>query len=71
MVLMKSRLTDVVVALHLSKAIFERIQLNLLFSLGYNTLGIPVAAGIFFPLLKTLLPPSLAGECAGSGGLLP
>ena len=36
MVLVKSALSDVVVALHLSSAIFRRIQLNFLFSPGYN-----------------------------------
>ena len=46
MVLVKSALSDVVVALHLSSAIFRRIQLNFLFSPGYNALGIfSLAAG--------------------------
>ena len=46
--LVKSALSDVVVVLHLCSAIFRRIQLNSLFSLGYNALGSPLAAGVFF-----------------------
>ena len=54
----KSDLRDVVVAIHLAKTIFRRIQWNLFFSLLYNSAGIPAAAGIFFPYH---LPPSFAG----------
>lgn len=61
MVLVKSRLSDVVVALHLSRTIFRRIKLNLLFSLGYNSLGIPMAAGLLFLLTGTPMAPSISG----------
>lgn len=61
MVLVKSRLWDVVVALHLSTTIFRRIQLNFLFSMGYNCLGIPLAAGLMFFLVGHPLPPSVSG----------
>lgn len=60
-VLSNPRLSDVAVALHLSSAIFRRIQLNFLFSLGYNSLGIPMAAGLFFVCTGTALPPSVSG----------
>lgn len=60
MVLVKGAVSDVVVALHLSRVIFRRIQLNLLWSLLYNCLGVPVAAGVFFPLIQTRLPPTVA-----------
>lgn len=36
------------------------IQLNFLFSLGYNVLGIPVAAGALYPVFRIRLPPELA-----------
>lgn len=51
---------EVVTALHLSRVLFRRIQLNLVFSLIYNCLGIPVAAGVFYPVLQVRLPPTLA-----------
>ena len=47
-VLVKSVLSDVIVALHLCSRIFRRIKLNFLFSLGYNALSIPLAARVFF-----------------------
>lgn len=60
MVLVKAHVTDVCVALHLSRVIFRRIQLNLLLSLVYNCLGIPIAAGLFYPYVRTRLPPTVA-----------
>ena len=61
MVLVRGNVADVCTALHLSHSIFRRIQLNLLFSLLYNCLGIPIAAGVFYPFVQTRLPPTLAG----------
>ena len=60
-VLIRSDLRDVVTALHLSRAVFSRIWLNFTWALGYNALGIPIAAGLFFPLLHTGVPPEIAG----------
>jgi hypothetical protein len=54
---------DVVTALDLSRVIFRRIQWNLVFSLIYNCLGIPVAAGVFYPIVQVRLPPTLAAVC--------
>jgi hypothetical protein len=59
-VLIKSNLWGVVVALDLSRVVFRRIQLNMLFSLGFNVLGIPIAAGALYASLHTRLPPELA-----------
>ncbi|CCI11155.1 unnamed protein product [Albugo candida] len=61
MILVKSNLKDVVVALHLSRAVFNRIRLNFFFSIIYNVFGIPLASGLFFPLLHTMMPPVCAG----------
>ena len=61
MVLVRNCVSDVVVALELSKAVFNRIKLNFGWALGYNCLGIPLAAGLFYPWFLFTLPPSVAG----------
>lgn len=48
-VLMRNDLCDVVTALSLSKSIFKRIKLNLIWACVYNFIGIPLAMGIFLP----------------------
>jgi len=60
-VLMRDRLTDVVEAIYLSRAIFNKIRQNLFWAFAYNVLGIPVAAGILLPSLGISLNPSAAG----------
>lgn len=59
-VLVKNDLMDVVRALELSQKTFNRIKLNLFWAFIYNTLGIPVAAGIFV-VFGLSLSPELAG----------
>jgi soluble P-type ATPase len=59
-VLVRSDLRSVVTAIDLSRRIFQRIRLNMLFSLGFNALGIPIAAGVLFPSTGSRLPPELA-----------
>jgi P-type Cu2+ transporter len=54
------RLGDVSRALKLSKATFRTIQQNLFWALGYNLLGIPLAAGVFLPAFGVLLNPAMA-----------
>lgn len=61
MVLVKSHLKDVVVALDLARVVFFRIRLNFFFSIAYNCVGIPMASGVFFPILHSMMPPACAG----------
>ncbi|KAL3913609.1 MAG: hypothetical protein SGILL_006419 [Bacillariaceae sp.] len=60
MVLVRGNVADVCTALDLSRVIFNRIKLNFLWSLIYNCLSIPLAAGVFYPLVHTRLPPTVA-----------
>lgn len=60
-VLMKSDLQDVYKAVKLSKGTIQNIKENLFWAFFYNTLGIPVAAGILYPGFELLLSPMLAG----------
>ncbi len=60
-VLVKSELTALVRAIHLSHATLRNIHQNLFFAFFYNGLGLPVAAGVFYPLFGWLLNPMLAG----------
>ena len=57
---MNSKLTDLLVAIDLAKTIYFRIRLNFMWALGYNSLAIPIATGIFYPLTHAALPPYVA-----------
>jgi Cu+-exporting ATPase len=59
-VLIRGNVVDVCTALHLSRVIFRRIRLNFVWSLLYNCLSIPLAAGVFYPFLHARLPPTAA-----------
>ena len=56
-VLMKSRLSDVPAAIRLSRATLRNIHENLFWAFFYNVIGIPLAAGIWYPLLGWKLNP--------------
>ena len=60
-VLMRNALMDVVESIDLGRATFNKIRQNLFWAFGYNTLGIPVAAGILLPATGILLSPAAAG----------
>eukprot|EP01006_Ploeotia_vitrea_P031674 TRINITY_DN63988_c0_g1_i1.p1 TRINITY_DN63988_c0_g1~~TRINITY_DN63988_c0_g1_i1.p1 ORF type:complete len:613 (+),score=334.29 TRINITY_DN63988_c0_g1_i1:168-2006(+) len=68
-VLMRSDLTDVLVALDLSRCTMNRIRWNFRFALVYNMIGIPLAAGVLYPLLHTMMPPALAAAAMGCSSL--
>ena len=56
-VLMKSRLSDVPAAIRLSRATLRNIHQNLFWAFIYNVIGIPLAAGVWYPLLGWKLNP--------------
>ena len=56
-VLVKSDLQDAAAAFSLSKAVIKNIKENLFWALFYNSLGIPLAAGVFYPILGWTLNP--------------
>ncbi len=58
--LVKGDLSGIVRAHKLSQATMKNIRQNLMFAFGYNTLGVPVAAGILYPAFGLLLSPMLA-----------
>ncbi|XP_022773144.1 probable copper-transporting ATPase HMA5 [Durio zibethinus] len=68
-VLMKSNLEDVITAIHLSRKTFSRIRLNYIWALGYNILGIPIAAGALFPSTGFRLPPWIAGAAMAASSV--
>jgi Cu+-exporting ATPase len=57
---MKSELTDVPVAIQLSKRTIRNIKQNLFWAFAYNVLGIPIAAGLLYLFGGPLLNPMIA-----------
>jgi len=75
-VLVKSDLFDAVAAIQLSKSVVRNIKQNLFWALFYNSLGIPLAAGVFYTILGWKLSPmfaaaamSLSSVCVVSNAL--
>jgi Cu+-exporting ATPase len=58
--LLKGDLSGIAQARHLAKATLRNIKQNLFFAFVYNAAGVPIAAGILYPLTGTLLSPMLA-----------
>jgi Cu+-exporting ATPase len=58
--LVKGDLRGIVRALHLSRHTMRNIRQNLLFAFGYNALGVPLAAGVLYPVFGVLLSPLIA-----------
>jgi Cu+-exporting ATPase len=59
--LVKGDLNGIVHAIRLSRAVMRNIRQNLFFAFIYNALGIPIAAGAFYPFFGWLLSPIIAG----------
>jgi Cu+-exporting ATPase len=59
-VLVKGDLRGIVRARRLSRATMRNIRQNLFFAFAYNLLGVPIAAGAFYPIFGLLLSPMIA-----------
>jgi Cu+-exporting ATPase len=59
-ILLKGDLRGIVRARRLSRTTIKNIRQNLAFAFLYNTLGIPIAAGVFYPIFGWLLSPMIA-----------
>ncbi len=68
-VLIKSSLLDAVKAVELSKAVMRNIKINLFWAFFYNILGIPLAAGLFFPLTGLRLSPMIGSAAMSLSSL--
>ena len=75
-VLMKDHLLDSVTAIALSRAVIKNIKMNLFWAFFYNTIGIPIACGIFYPIFGWKLNPiigavamSLSSVCVVTNAL--
>lgn len=75
-VLMKNDLLDAVTAIHLSRAVIRNVKENLFWAFLYNSIGIPIAAGVFYSLWGWKLDPmfaaaamSLSSVCVVSNAL--
>jgi len=58
--LVKGDLRGIVRARRLSRAVMRNIRQNLFFAFVYNALGVPVAAGVLYPVFGLLLSPMIA-----------
>ena len=67
--LVKGDLQGIVKAIKLSRAVVRNINQNLVFAFGYNTLGIPIAAGVLYPFFGLLLSPMLAAAAMSFSSL--
>ena len=60
-ILIKDDLRDVIVALQVARATMRKVKQNLFWAFIYNSLGIPVAAGLLYPFVSVIISPELAG----------
>ena len=68
-ILMKSRLTDAISAIRLSRAVIKNIKENLFWAFFYNTIGIPLAAGLLYPAFGIRLNPMFGAAAMSMSSL--
>lgn len=59
-ILIKGDISDVVAAIEVGQATMRKVKQNLFWAFAYNTVGIPIAAGIIYPFTKQIVGPELA-----------
>jgi len=67
--LLKGDLTGVVRARRLSQAVMRNIRQNLFFAFVYNAAGVPIAAGVLFPVFGILLSPIIAAAAMAASSV--
>ncbi len=67
--LISGELSAVVAAIELSRATLSNIKQNLFFAFVYNSLGIPIAAGVLYPPFQVLLNPMIAAAAMAASSL--
>lgn len=67
--LVKGDLAGIVRARHLSRAVMRNIRQNLFLAFVYNSLGVPVAAGVLYPVIGLLLSPMIAAAAMSLSSL--
>ncbi|MCA0454008.1 MAG: heavy metal translocating P-type ATPase [Chloroflexi bacterium] len=60
-ILIKDDVRDVIVTLEIARATMRKVKQNLFWAFVYNTLGIPLGAGLFYPFFSLVVSPELAG----------
>lgn len=60
-VLMRSDLRDILTAVEICKLTYRRIWINFFWAFFYNVVAIPIASGVFWPLVRVAMPPWVAG----------
>jgi Cu+-exporting ATPase len=60
-ILIKDDIRDVVVTLEVAQATMRKVKQNLFWAFFYNTLGIPLGAGLFYPFVSLVISPEIAG----------
>ena len=68
-VLMKNSLSDVVCSIKLARATLRNIKANLFWAFFYNVLGIPVAAGVLYPLFNITLTPMIGAAAMSASSV--
>ncbi len=67
--IISGELHGIVTAITLSRATMRNIKQNLVFAFAYNTIGIPIAAGVLYPFVGLLLSPMIAAAAMASSSL--